>query len=101
MPRAIEAWTWRPTDWSWSRSSFWFVTTSESVAFAARGTRPGTGPVGLPRTMLPARSTMQPYALTTTNARILVGPQPRYAPPRPGGYAPAPGPARPHRPAPR
>ena len=77
------------------------MNTTESVVFAERGTRPGTGPVGLPRTTLPPRSTMQPYAFTTTNARILVSPLSRYAPPCPASSAPVQWLAVADRPAPR
>src|SRR5205085_864388 len=73
MPRAIDACTCRPMDWSWRRSSFWFVMTSERVVLAPRGTRPGTGPGGFPLTIFPLRSTMHPYAFTTTYERIFVG----------------------------
>src|SRR5439155_25872134 len=89
---------------SWRRSGFWLVTTSDSVVFALgarRARRPGTGPVGFPRTIFPDRSTMQPYALTTTNARTLVGPDSRCAPPCPAIWAPAPWLAVAEQPAPR
>src|SRR5438094_2464696 len=63
---------------------------SDAACPAARGTRPRTGGAGLPRTIFPDRSTMQPYAFTTTKARIFVGPFSRSAPPWPASSAPSP-----------